>query len=132
MTALVNSRAAVRLLGSASLRGDAVGRRGASSHADLFWAKCSTQDVAPISPIRHLRPADAGECTSRRGVPIPNRYTSRAKFCFCKNNKRMIIIDGTSDSRVLPEYSPRPACYGGGHCATAETPTQHAAYACGV
>jgi hypothetical protein len=39
MAALVNSRAAVRLLGSASLRGDAVGRRGASSHADLFRAR---------------------------------------------------------------------------------------------
>ena len=22
----------------------------------------------------------------------PNRYTSKAKFCFCKNNKRMIIM----------------------------------------
>ena len=22
----------------------------------------------------------------------PNRYTAKAKFCFCKNNKRMIII----------------------------------------
>jgi len=21
----------------------------------------------------------------------PNRYTAKAKFCFCKNNKRMII-----------------------------------------
>ena len=39
MTALVNIRAAVRLLGSASLRGDAVGSRGASSHADLFRAR---------------------------------------------------------------------------------------------
>ena len=39
MAALVNNRAAVRLFGSASLRGDAVGCRGASSHADLFWAR---------------------------------------------------------------------------------------------
>jgi hypothetical protein len=23
----------------------------------------------------------------------PNRYTAKAKFCFCKNNKRMIIND---------------------------------------
>jgi hypothetical protein len=23
----------------------------------------------------------------------PNRYTAKAKFCFCKNNKRMIIIE---------------------------------------
>ncbi len=26
-------------------------------------------------------------------VPIPNRYTAKAKLCFCKNNKRMIIRD---------------------------------------
>ena len=39
MTALVNGRDATRLtLGSNSLRGDAVGSRGASSHARLFWA----------------------------------------------------------------------------------------------
>jgi hypothetical protein len=25
-------------------------------------------------------------------VPSPNRYTADAKFCFWKNNKRMIII----------------------------------------
>jgi hypothetical protein len=25
-------------------------------------------------------------------VPIPNRYTAKAKLCFCKNNKRRIII----------------------------------------
>jgi hypothetical protein len=25
-------------------------------------------------------------------VPIPNRYTAKAKLCFCKNNKRTIII----------------------------------------
>jgi hypothetical protein len=34
----VNSRDATRLLGSTSLRGEAVGSRGASSHARLFWA----------------------------------------------------------------------------------------------
>jgi hypothetical protein len=26
-----------------------------------------------------------------RRVPIPNRYTAKAKLCFCKNNKRSII-----------------------------------------
>ena len=26
-----------------------------------------------------------------RRVPIPNRYIADAKFCFCKNNKRIII-----------------------------------------
>ena len=25
-------------------------------------------------------------------VPIPNRYTAKAKLCFCKNNKRTIIM----------------------------------------
>ena len=25
-------------------------------------------------------------------VPIPNRYTAKAKLCFCKNNKRRIIM----------------------------------------
>jgi hypothetical protein len=37
----------------------------------------------------------------------PNRYTARAKFCFCKNNKRTIIIAwrhsgmrGSHDARV--------------------------------
>ena len=68
---------------------------------------CSAQDIAPIAPIRRLRPADAGVCASRSG-------------------------GGTSDNRTLPEYSPRPACNGGGHCATAGKPTQNAAYACGV
>jgi hypothetical protein len=46
MAALVNSRAAVRLLGSASLRGDAVGRRGASSHVDLGRG-CAARAGAP-------------------------------------------------------------------------------------
>ena len=26
-------------------------------------------------------------------VPIPNRYTAKAKLCFCKNNKRRIIME---------------------------------------
>ena len=60
-----------------------------------------------LAPINRLQPADAGVCASRSG-------------------------GGTSDNRTLPEYSPRPACDGGGHCATAGTPTQNAAYACGV
>ena len=60
-----------------------------------------------LAPIRHLRPADAGVCASHSG-------------------------GGASDSKTLPEYSPRPACDGGEHCATAGTPTQHTAYACAV
>jgi hypothetical protein len=38
MAVPVISRDATRLLGSTSLRGEAVGSRGASSHARLFWA----------------------------------------------------------------------------------------------
>ena len=30
-----------------------------------FWAKCSEQDVAPVTQIRHLRTANARVCTSR-------------------------------------------------------------------
>ncbi len=40
--------------------------------------------------------------------------------------------NGTSDNKTLTEYSPPPACDGVGHCSTAGTPTQNAAYACGV
>ncbi len=28
----------------------------------------------------------------KRRVPSPNRYMAFARFCFCKNNKRTIII----------------------------------------
>jgi hypothetical protein len=47
----------------------------------------------------------------------PNRYTAKAKFCFCKNNKRMIII--TTLAKVGPskviggEVWGRPAARGG-------------------
>jgi hypothetical protein len=27
-----------------------------------------------------------------RRVPSPNRYIAVAKFCFCKNNKRLIVV----------------------------------------
>ena len=33
----------------------------------------------------------------------PNRYTAKAKFCFCKNNKRMIIIAGGKGMRRSEE-----------------------------
>ena len=36
-----------------------------------------------------------------RRVPIPNRYTAKAKLCFCKNNKRTIIITHT-DTYLFP------------------------------
>ena len=42
-----------------------------------------------------------------RRVPIPNRYTAKAKFCFCKNNKRMIIIWSPPRNRRRPATAPR-------------------------
>jgi hypothetical protein len=33
----------------------------------------------------------------------PNRYTAQAKFCFCKNNKRMIIISIGSSKQLFPD-----------------------------
>ena len=41
-----------------------------------FWAKCSTQDAAPVTPICHLQPVDAGICTSRQSA-ICGRRPSR-------------------------------------------------------
>jgi hypothetical protein len=124
MTALVDGRATVRLLGSASRRRDAVGRRGASSRADLFWAKCSAQGVAPIAPVRHLRPADAGVCASRRGcgasggrtlpaakcsaqdvAPIAPRTTLRPTRRICGRRTPESVLP---DSQTLPEYSSDP------------------------
>jgi hypothetical protein len=76
MAALVNSRAAARLLGSASLRGDAVGRRGASSHADLFWARMRDESG---------RAEGARVCARRRGA---------------REHRRVI-----GGSRQAPEYT---------------------------
>ena len=82
-------------------------RQGGIPEEVADWAALAYLTECALAPIRHLRPADAGVCASRSG-------------------------GGASDSKTLPEYSPRPACDGGGHCATAGTPTQNAAYACGV
>jgi hypothetical protein len=80
MTALVNSWAVVRLLGSASLRGDAVGSRWVSSHADLFWAT-SRERVSRGGAQGTLQGRAGGVPASRSG-------------------------GGASDSKTLPEYSP--------------------------
>ena len=42
--------------------------------------------VRALSHVFSCRPRSGKESTD------PNRYTARAKFCFCKNNKRMIIF----------------------------------------
>jgi transposase InsO family protein len=34
-------------------------------------------------------------------VPIPNRYTAKAKLCFCKNNKRTIITIQSNRKKLL-------------------------------
>ncbi len=47
--------------------------------------------------LHHGLPRSGGSPVYRRGhgerrVPSPNRYMAFARFCFCKNNKRTIII----------------------------------------
>ena len=45
-----------------------------------------------------------------RRVPSPNRYMAFARFCFCKNNKRMIIrstVPAMSMMRRDMPYAPR-------------------------
>ena len=42
-------------------------------------------------------------------VPIPNRYTAKAKLCFCKNNKRRIIM--TYESSPCTVYTARRSCW---------------------
>ena len=46
-------------------------------------------------------------------VPSPNRYIADAKFCFCKNNKRIIIIaGGTNRARTLQSTSEAEGRFG--------------------
>jgi len=56
-------------------------------------------------------------------VPIPNRYTAKAKLCFCKNNKRRIIIV-SGQSLGLPENLSLPMpvmpAIVGGRCAAVD------------
>ena len=53
IAALTNVRAVVRVLGSASLRADAVDRRRAPFRVGSIWGKMfSEHDVAPVTPIR--------------------------------------------------------------------------------
>jgi len=40
-----------------------------------------------------------------RRVPSPNRYIAEAKLCFCKNNKRTIIMRIPSCTRRLRNIS---------------------------
>jgi hypothetical protein len=104
MTALVNSRAAVRLLGSASLRGDAVGRHGASSHADLFWARRRGPSglLWPLSPptgrprvssayiaVPDDYSAHARRKTSRPRVHPPSAAGGRRSLCFAQLRRRV-------------------------------------------
>ena len=40
-------------------------------------------------------------------VPIPNRYTAKAKLCFCKNNKRRIITPTQPTAAATTQPKPR-------------------------
>jgi len=40
-----------------------------------------------------------------RRVPSPNRYMAFARFCFCKNNKRTIIIDKLLKRQAFEDVS---------------------------
>jgi hypothetical protein len=56
--------------------------------------------------------------TRMRRVPSPNRYMAVARFCFCKNNKRTIII-------IIPSISASLQTLGRFECAVASAPAPH-------
>jgi hypothetical protein len=72
----------------------------------LYSVICSAQDAASVTPIRHLRPAGSGVCTSRQSA-ICGRHPSRHSDVGGRRpySRRG---DGTSDSKTLPEYSRDP------------------------
>jgi len=65
MAALAGGRAVVRVLGSASLRAGCGPSPGALRGRVCLRRNVSEQDVAPVTPTRHLRTANARVCTSR-------------------------------------------------------------------
>ena len=67
MSALVSGRAAVRVLGSASMRRDAVDRRGTSCRADLFWAKVRNESRSAEGAPRGAPRGRAGRRAAARG-----------------------------------------------------------------
>ena len=50
-----------------------------------------------------------------RRVPSPNRYIAVAKFCFCKNNKRLVVVQSRMSRRNLKMMKMRKS-NGGNAC----------------
>jgi hypothetical protein len=61
---------------------------GYKETAECTLCKKAHEESVPKETIGHIQSAG---CVGQEGVPIPNRYTAKAKLCFCKNNKRRII-----------------------------------------
>ena len=82
---LTNGRAVVRVLGSASLRADAVDRRRAPSRVGSIWGEKfgARRRARHANPIRHLRTANARVCTSRMPCALTSMLLpeSRAHGC---------------------------------------------------
>jgi hypothetical protein len=76
MAALVNTRAAVRLLGSASLRGDAVGRRGLT---DLSWASMRGESGRTGGARGARRRVARGGAPLREGDGVPRSALGAAR-----------------------------------------------------
>jgi hypothetical protein len=75
-------------------RGCGPGGRGCGAGLDAALLTSTNEIVAQVDvhqQIGLLRHADFADFEKRR-VPSPNRYMAFARFCFCKNNKRTIII----------------------------------------
>jgi len=53
-------------------------------------ASASSTGAIPVCPLHMDTQISQNEDLKMRRVPSPNRYIAVAKFCFCKNNKRLI------------------------------------------
>jgi hypothetical protein len=98
MTALVNSRAAVRLLGSASLRGDAVGSRRSilgeeEGPSGLLWPLSPPTGRPRVSSAYIAapddRPAHVRRKTSRPRAHPPSAAGGRRSLCFAQRRRRV-------------------------------------------
>ena len=94
----------------------------------LLWPLSPPAGRPRVSSAYIAVPCDRAHVRRKTSRPRahPPSVAAVARVCASHNG------DGASDSKTLPEYSRRPACNGGWHCATVGTTTQHAAYACGV
>ena len=143
----------VRVLGSASLRAGAGGRRRASSGVGGRGGGGGPGARRPGVRCGRRRMAALVSCRDSTGLlgsnslpwdPVGNRGASSHSHLLwagircesgCTGGARVGVRrrgSGASDSRTLTEYSLRPACDASGRRATAGTPTRNAACACGV